>query len=141
MTKRDLISYYHRKARLLGAFLSSVPVGMTRDDDGRWLERAFWLSRLHKHLCKVMTHERAFEFVSKKLKERRLTEIDADLYDLMIEAGEKPLLVRKYRVRTYANASQFIYHLQIYREYHDQERDYEKTKFYNGSAQSAAWLG
>lgn len=140
MSKRELIFYFQRKAQLLGRLLSCVPDGMGRDDPGPWLERAFWLSRLHKHLCKTLTYERAFEFVNKQLMEKRLTEIDADLYDSMVDAGEKPLLARQYRKREYSNSSQFLYHLAIYREYHDPELDYAQTKFYESPTQSLDWF-
>lgn len=130
--------YYHRKALLLGTLLSSIPDGLTREDGGRWLERAFWLSRLHMHLCKAMTYERAFEFVNSQLMTKRVTEIDADLYDAMVDAGAKPLLARQYRMRHYRSARQFLHHVGIFREYHDPDFDYAKTQVHESTTQGFA---
>jgi hypothetical protein len=127
-SRRD-VEYHRRTIELVSKVLRCIPYGLSLDDRGYWLERAFFLSRLHNHVKKRLGEEKAFIYVNYLIEQKRDFKIHPELYALMIEAGEKPLFARWWRKWVHMSFDHFMDHAMMFREYLDPENTYALSHF------------
>jgi hypothetical protein len=113
----NIVTYQHRTVVLTAKVLSSFPEDLSLDDGGPWLRRAFWLAQLHYHLLKTLPPEKVHVYVNFLLKSKRRVEIDADIYQMLLEAGHNPTFARWWRKLVYPSGYDFLSHAASFREY------------------------
>lgn len=117
MKPMNIVDFQYRTVSLTAKVLNCIPEGLTLDEGGPWLERAFWLSQLHYHLLKVLSHDKAFGYVNYLLTQKRRVNIDPEIYALLLEAGHKPAFARWWRKLISSSGYHFVHQASMFREY------------------------